>query len=165
MRKIPPRVEGRGSKVQDARDAAPLGNRDFFLRGSTFAFSSAFVLIEVMIAVAIFALAVLTLGQGVRNCIAAQIAKEDDERALRALENRVAEIELGAVPLQDTTTEDLKEPFKGMKLKTTRKQLKKKNEKEQDLFGLFEVTLDLMWKSDGIPQNRTLSFYYFPRQR
>lgn len=124
-----------------------------------------FVLIEVMIAVAIFAIAVLTLGESVRNCLAAQIAKEDDERALRALENRVAEIELGAVPLADSTTEELKAPFKGMKLKTTRKQLKKKNEKEQDLFGLFEVTLDLTWKSDDIAQERVLTFYYFPRQR
>ena len=159
MKKLLFKDEGRGTKVEGSITTQPA------IADCSFHLSRGFVLIEVMIAVAIFALAVLTLGQGVRNCIAAQIAKEDDERALRALENRVAEIELGAVPLQDSTTEDLKEPFKGMKLKTTRKQLKKKNEKEQDLFGLFEVTLDLMWKSDGIPQNRTLSFYYFPRQR
>ena len=148
------------------RAGAPTGRPTFDLRPSTFDLpSSGFVLIEVMIAVAIFAVAVLTLGEGVRNCIAAQIAQEDDTRALRVLENRMAEIELGAVPLKDSDTEDLKEPFKGMKLKTTRVQLKKKNEKEQDLVGLYEVTLDLMWKSENIPQERVLSFYYLPRQQ
>jgi type II secretion system protein I len=161
------KVESRRSKVESAiRADAPTGDSAFDLRPSTFDLSpSGFVLIEVMIAVAIFAMAVLALGEGVRNCIAAQIAQEDDARAVRVLENRMAEIELGAVPLQDSTTEDLKEPFKGMKLKTTRVQLKKKNEKEQDLFGLYTVNLDLIWKSDGVPQERVLSFYYFPRQR
>ena len=124
-----------------------------------------FVMIEVMIAVAIFALAVLTLGQSVQNCIAGEIAKEDDERARRFLDNRMAEIEAGAVPLSDSATEDLKGGFEGMKLKTTRVQLKKKNEDGKDLFGLFQVTLDLTWKSDGIPQGRVMTFYIFPRQR
>lgn len=124
-----------------------------------------FVLIEVMIAVAIFAMSVLALGQGVQACIAAQIAKEDDERARRILENRMAEIELGAVALQDSTTEELKEPWQGMTLKTKRVQLKKKNEKEQDIFGLYQVTLELTWKSDGQAQSKGLTFNIFPRQR
>ena len=124
-----------------------------------------FVMIEVMIAVAIFALAVLTLGQSVQNCIAGEIAKEDDERARRFLDNRMAEIEAGAVPLSDSATEDLKGGFEGMKLKTTRVPLKKKNEKEQDLVGLYQVTLDLTWKSDGNAQGRTMTFYIYPRQR
>ena len=76
-------------------------HHSFGLRPSTFDFRSrGFVLIEVMVAVAIFALAVLALGQGVRNCIAAQVAREDDARAQRILENRMAEIELGVMTRQ-----------------------------------------------------------------
>ena len=122
-----------------------------------------FVLIEVMLAVAIFALAVLALGRCVENCIAAQIAKEDEERARQFLENRMAEIELGAVQLSPSATEELKGAFAGMKLKTVRTPLKRKDEKGRDIPGLYQVNLDLTWKLDGIVQSRGLTFFQDPR--
>lgn len=122
-----------------------------------------FVLIEVMLAVAIFALAVLALGRSVENCIAAQIVKEDDERARQFLENRMAEIEMGAVQLSPSSNEELKGAFVGMKLKTLRTPLKRKDEKGRDIPGLHQVNLELSWKFDGVPQSRGLTFFQDPR--
>ncbi len=128
------------------------------------------ILFEVMIAVAIFALAVLALAGSVDNCINGQIITQDEERARQFLENRMAEIEAGAVPLSDSSTEDLSKDtyngaFEGMKLKTTRTEIKKKNEKEEDIRGIFLVNLELEWELDGAPQSRSLQFYHFPRAR
>ena len=120
-------------------------------------------MIEVMIAVAIFATAVLTLGRSVESLIGAQISMEDEERARQFLENRMAEIELGAVQLSESSTEELKGAFAGMKLKTTRKQLKRKDEKGRDIPGLYQVNLDLFWELDRTEQARALSFYFDPR--
>jgi len=108
---------------------------------------------------------VLTLGRSVEALIGAQLSIEDGERARQFLENRMAEIELGAVQLSETSTEELKGAFAGMKLKTTRKQLKRKDEKGRDIPGLYLVNLDLSWKLDGTDQARALSFYFDPRMQ
>ena len=67
--------------------------------------------------------------------------------------------------MSDSTTEDIKDALPRMKLKTTRTQLKRKNEKEQDLFGLYQVTLQLSWLSGNSEAERSLTFYIYPRQR
>jgi len=126
--------------------------------------SRAFILFESMLAVAIFSLAVLALGKCVDNCMRAEILKEQDSRARRFLENRMAEIEAGAVPLDDKTlTVELKDAFAGMTLKQSRAPLQRKNEKKQDIVGLYTVTLDLSWVYRGDKQSRTLAFYVFPK--
>jgi Tfp pilus assembly protein PilV len=123
-----------------------------------------FILFETMLAVTIFSLAVLALGKCVDNCMQAEILKEQDTRARRFLENRMAEIEAGAVPMDDkTTTTQLKDTFAGMTLKQSRAPLKRKNEKNQDIIGLYTVTLDLSWVTRGEKQGRTLAFYVFPK--
>jgi hypothetical protein len=118
-----------------------------------------------MIATFIFAIGVIALGHCVENCLSAQRIKEDDARARRLLENRMAEIEAGSAVVTDKATEELKGMFAGMTLKTTRVPLKKKNEKEQELFGLFQMNLQLTWKADGQEQVKELTFYVYPRQR
>ena len=128
-------------------------------------FRRAFLLVEVMLAVAIFAVAVLALAKSVEAMINAQIIKDEDEKVRRFLQSKMMEIEAGAVPLSDSTTEDIKGWLTGMKLKTTRAPIKRKNEKEQELTGLYMVTLDLAWLSDGQQMERSLSFYIYPRQR
>ena len=52
-----------------------------------------------------------------------------------------------------------------MTLKTTRVPLKRKNEKNQEIFGIFVVTLRLSWKTEGKEQIKELTFYVYPRQR
>jgi hypothetical protein len=120
---------------------------------------------EVILAVAIFALAVVALAGCVENLINAQTIKDEDEKVRRFLASRMYEIEAGAVPLSDSSTEEIKDMLPQMKLKTTRTQLKRKNEKEQDLFGLYAVNLQLTWLSGNTEVERNLSFYIYPRQR
>lgn len=124
-----------------------------------------FLLLETMLAVFIFALAVAALAGCIENLMNAQTIKDEDEKVRRFLASRMAEIEAGAVPLSDSTTEDVKDALPRMKLKTTRTQLKRKNEKEQDLFGLYQVTLQLSWLSGNSEAERSLTFYIYPRQR
>ncbi len=129
------------------------------------------MLLEAMLAVAIFAIGVIALGRSVSNCVAAQRLKEEDILARRALENRWAEIESGAVPLgaagggPTTASEELKDPFAGMKLKTVSVPVKKKNEKEEKIEGISAVTLTVLWESGGEEQSKQLIFYVYPRQK
>jgi len=125
----------------------------------------AFLLVEVMLAVAIFAVAVLALAKSVEAMLNAQIIKDEDEKVRRFMESKMMEIEAGAVPLQDSTTEEIKGWMPDMKLKTTRTPLKRKNEKGVELTGLYMVTLDLVWLSGNEKMERSLSFYIYPRQR
>jgi hypothetical protein len=118
-----------------------------------------------MMAVAIFALAVITLAACVENLINAQTLKDEDEKVRRFLASRMAEIQAGAIPLSDSANEDIKDLLPKMNLKTTRTQLKRKNEKEQDLFGLYAVNLQLTWLSGSSEVERNLTFYIYPRQR
>ena len=123
-----------------------------------------FVLLEAMLAVAIFALGVITLGRCVSNCVAAERLKAEDVRARRVLENRVAEIEAEAVQTSNSSEEKLKGPFEGMTLKQKRVILKKKNEKKVEMTGLFAVTLEVTWMSGHETQSRQLTFYVHPRK-
>ena len=123
-----------------------------------------FLLLEAILAVTIFAVGVLVLGRCVSTCLAAERIKEEDGRARRALENRWAEIESGAVQLSNESSEDLLTPFLGMRMKTTRVAIERKNEKEEKIVGLFSVTLEVSWQSDGDEQSKSLIFYVYPRQ-
>ena len=123
-----------------------------------------FLLLEAILAVTIFAVGVLVLGRCVSTCLAAERIKEEDGRARRALENRWAEVESGAVQLSNESSEDLLAPFLGMRMKTTRVAIERKNEKEEKIVGLFSVTLEVSWQSDGEEQSKSLIFYVYPRQ-
>ena len=137
----------------------------FDVRCFSRAFRRGFVLLEAMIAVAVFSIGVLALGRCVENCIVAERVKVEDEHARRFLMNRMAEIEQGSIVVTDKATEELKGAFAGMSLKTTRVPLKFKNENKQELFGLFSVRLDLGWKYGGQELSRDLTFYVYPQQR
>lgn len=124
-----------------------------------------FMLLEALLAVTIFAIGVLTLGRCVSGCLSAVRLKEQDALARRALENRWAEIESGAVQLSNESAEELKPPFDGMTLKTTRVDVEKVNEKEERITGISAVTLSVAWTSDGEEQSKQLMFYFYPRQQ
>lgn len=117
-------------------------------------------------AVAIFALAVIALGRSIENVVAAQAIKDEEEEVRRFLDGKVSEIEAGAIPISDkATTEEVKDWLPGAKIKIKRTQLKRKNEDDKDLFGLYLVDLELTWKSHDETQSRTMSFYIYPDQR
>ena len=130
------------------------------------------MLLEALLAVTIFAIGVITLGRCVSNCIAAERQKEDEALARRALENRWAEVESGAVPLgfgkgsaSTSSSEELKGPFAGMTMKMMSVPVQKKNEKEEKIEGIFAVTLTVAWQSGGEEQSKELIFYVYPRQK
>jgi hypothetical protein len=124
---------------------------------------ASFILIEAMLAVAIFALGMLTLGHCVTNCIAAEQFKVEDARARRALENRIAEIEAGARSVLELSKEKLSGSFAGLTLLQRSAPLKKRNEKNEELTGLVAVTLEVAWSSGGETRSRQLIFYVHPR--
>jgi len=112
-----------------------------------------------MLGVMIFSLGVLGLGHCVNNCLAAEAARWDDQRARLALENRFAQIEAGEVSTVKDLNDQLEGMFDGLTLKQTRKPLGAKNEKDQELNGLYEITLEVLWTSGHEPQSKSLSFY------
>jgi hypothetical protein len=124
-----------------------------------------YLLLEAMLAIAIFAIGVITMGKCVNNCLIAERFKQEDGRARQALANRMAEIEAGAVPLVDKAAEELKGSFAGMTMKQTRVPLKKMvphptdPKIQQELMGLFGVTLEVSWESNGTKESRDLEFY------
>lgn len=124
-----------------------------------------FVLLEAMLAVAIFALGMLALGRCVSAGLAAEQFKAEDARARRALENRLAEIEAGAVPIDKTLSEDLKEPFAGFKLTQTPTELKMRNEKKEDLTGLYSVNVEVSWGSGRDKGAKSVTVYVQKRDR
>lgn len=127
---------------------------------------SGFLLIESMLAVAIFALAMIGIGKCVEQCIRGQMLIQEDERARRFLSNRMAEIEMGAVLVtDDAKSEDLKDAFEGMTITSKREELKRKDEKDRDILGLYDVKLELTWKFHGVEQSRSLEFYVNPLQQ
>lgn len=122
-----------------------------------------FVLLEALLAVAIFALGVLALGRCVSNCVAAEHAKMEDAQVRRLLVNRIAEIEAGVVPPTAATTEALAGPVRGLTLTQSSVPLAKKNETGQELAGLVAVTLTASWRSDGDNHVREQTFYAYVR--
>ncbi len=117
-----------------------------------------------MLGVAIFAVGIIGLGKAVDNCLTAEAARRDDNRARIALENRMAEIESRAVLIDVPKTDRLEGMFSGITLKQTAVPLEKKNEKNEPLTGLMQVSIEAGWKSGSQAQTKSLSFYvYRPR--
>ena len=124
-----------------------------------------FLLLEAMLAVAIFALAMLALARCVQNCLQAEKFRRTEGLAQRALANYFVQVENGAIPLTDKATEELKGAYAGMTMVMTKTDLKLTNEKDQEIFGLFDVNLDLSWVESGDTITRSMKFILYPRQK
>jgi Tfp pilus assembly protein PilV len=120
---------------------------------------SAFILIEVMLGVMIFAIGVIALGRCVSNCIMAETARQGAERARRALSDRMAQIEAGAIPVDKSLDEDIGDDYPGMKIKQSRKVVSAKDEKGNQILGLYEVDLEVDWSVGSNDLSKALSFY------
>jgi Tfp pilus assembly protein PilV len=122
-----------------------------------------FMLLEAMLAVAIFAIAVLALGRCLSKGLTVERLAAEDSRATRILENRATEIEAGEIPASGA-----KVPIAGvnggMVLTQTVTPVRKKDEKGQEMANLFLVKLEAAWTSDGERQARTLDFYVVVQQ-
>ena len=120
--------------------------------------SAGFLLLETMIGVLVFAIGVLALARGVEQCMNVESARIWDERSRVALENRMAEIEAGAVFFEASKEENLKGMFEGITLKQTRSPLGLMDEKKE-LTGLFQIQLEAAWQESGGEQSKKLTFY------
>ena len=127
--------------------------------------SAGFLLLESMLAVAIFGFGVIALSRCVENCLHAERIRREEGLAQRVLSNYLVQIETEALPLSDKMTEQLKGAWAGMTMNITREQMKLQNEKEQELFGLYKVTLDVSWTAGRETIHRDLSFIFYPKQR
>ena len=122
----------------------------------------AFLLLETMIGVAVFAIGVLALARCVSRTLDAQIAVQADQRARRALENRLAEIEGGAAwPGRSPSGKALTGEFAGITLRQSASRLELKNEGGVKLPGMTLIRLEAAWAAPQGKQSRELSFYAF----
>ena len=129
-----------------------------------------FLLLETMIGVMVFAIGVLTLARCVDACLNAESAKVWDERARVALENRMAEIEAGAIDFDagnsaSSSGEKLKGMFEGIKLQTVRTPLHLQDDNKKELTGLFQIQLEAIWDQGSTSQSKTLTFYVYQQTR
>ena len=127
--------------------------------------SAGFLLLESMLAVAIFGLGVIALSRCVENLLRAERIRREEGLAQRVIANYLTQIEIEALPLSDQMTEQLKGAWAGMTMSITREQMKLQNEKEQELFGLYKVRLDVSWTTGREVIHRDLSFIFYPKQR
>lgn len=122
--------------------------------------AAGFILLEILLAVGIFALGVIALGRCVSACMDAQRLRTEDGRARQLLENRQAEIAASpALPDANRKRTFSEGTFAHMTLVETRRPLDLRNERDASLSGLYEITLRAEWTSGNAPQSRTASFY------
>lgn len=120
-----------------------------------------FLLLETMIGVLIFSIGVLGMARAVNNCLGAERLKNEDQCARLALENRMAEIEAGAVVVEDAKSEQLKGQFRAITMKQSRKPFPEKGDKNQKLSGLYIIDLEASWTAQFGVHSKELTFYVY----
>ena len=123
-----------------------------------------FILLEAMLATAIFAMAVLALARCIEAGLLAGVVQREDGKARRALLNRMRELEFGAQPYVDIPSGvELKGEFAGMRLKQSVVPLELTDENKKIINGLLEVTLEVSWPGGGDSRaSKQLKFYANP---
>ena len=118
-----------------------------------------FLLLEIMLATAIFALGVLALGRCLTTCLQAQGIRAQEERARLALENAMVEIQASPVLPDENHQDKLEGMFTGITLVEHRRTVDVQNEKGVAMSDLHEITLAAQWTgADGQPRTRTVVF-------
>ena len=135
-------------KLQASRAAPARGRRE---RG--------FLLLEVVVAVAIFALGAVAIGRVMAECLATQRIRFETERARLILQNRMAEIQAATGMPDDLKRRALRAPFEGYTLTEKRIPLNLRNDDGTVLGGMNEVQLTVEWEMNGQKLQRSISFY------
>ncbi|MEK0446022.1 MAG: hypothetical protein RLZZ399_1343 [Verrucomicrobiota bacterium] len=137
--------------------------RHFMRGGGRERASGGFILLEAMIATAMFAMAVLALARSVDSGLRAGVAIREDARARRALVNWMRELEAGSQAYRnDSKGVDLKGEFLGMVLRQSVVPLKLEDQRHVAVDGILEVTLEVSWMSGRSSSSKTLKFYVYP---
>lgn len=118
-----------------------------------------FMLIEILLAVAIFVVGVIALGRCVGNCMTVQEVRNQEERARLALQNAMLEVQASPVLPDEKHQEKLQGMFAGMILIERRRSLTVENEDKVLMPDLHEVTLSVEWTDhDKLKHSRSLAF-------
>jgi type II secretory pathway pseudopilin PulG len=122
-----------------------------------------FILLEAMIATAIFGMAVLALARSIEAGLQAGVVQREDGRARRALLNRMRELRYGSQPYADGADVELKGEFAGMRLKQAVVPLELVDQNKTIVDGLYEVNLEVSWPGGGNTRaSKQLKFYANP---
>ena len=125
-------------------------------------YQGGFILLEAMIATAIFGMAVLALARSIEAGLQAGVLQREDGRARRALLNRMRELEAKAQSSVDGTV-DLKGEFTGMRLRQGVVPLELVDQHKKIVDGMYEVTLEVSWPGAGNTRaTKELKFYVYP---
>ncbi len=117
------------------------------------------MLLEVVVAVAIFTLGVLALGRCMSNCLDTQSIIAQEERARLALENTMVEVQANPSLPDERSSKKLDGMFQGITLVEQRRTLNLTNEKNIGMPNLHEITLTARWSSRlGGVQTRSVTF-------
>ncbi len=117
------------------------------------------MLLEVVIAVAIFTLGVLALGRCMSNCLDTQSVIAQEERAGLALENTMVEVQANPSLPDEKSVKTLDGMFHGITMTEQRRTLDLKNEKNIGMPNLHEITLTARWSSRlGGVKTRSVTF-------
>lgn len=130
---------------------------------SAYSRKGGFLLLESMIAVFMFAVGLIALGHCVRNLMRAERFKREDAKARQVLANYFSLIENGAVSGAESFSEEVGDGYEGMKIHFEKEQLKLQNEREEEVFGLWQIKLAVTWESDKEELRRELSYIMYPR--
>lgn len=122
---------------------------------------AAFLLLETMLGVTIFAIGMLALAKAMQNCLDAEIYRRHDHLAARALQNTMDV--LVSLPPGEMKEDEMKQVldgrFEGITIRQTRKKLELKDEGGAILPNLYIVTLRAEWQGAQGSEFRELSFY------
>ena len=118
-----------------------------------------FLLLEVVLAVAIFTIGVLALGRCMSNCLDTQSVIAQEERARIALENTMVQVQASPALPDEQSVKKLDGMFQGITIIEHRRTLDLKNEKNIGMPDLHEITLTAQWNSRlGGLQTRSIVF-------
>lgn len=131
--------------------------------GGSWRSSRGFILLEAMLATAMFAMAVLALARCIESGLLAGVVQREDARARRALLNRMRELEAGVQPYIDITNGvELRGEFTGMRLKQSVVPLELTDQNKKVVDGLYDVTLEVSWPAGNSRASKQLKFYAYP---
>ena len=122
-----------------------------------------FILLEAMMATAIFAIAVLALARCIESGIQSGVILKEDARAQRALVNYKLELEAGLWgPPSDGQSVELQREFAGMRIRQSVTPLELVDQNKNVVGGISEVNLELSWlNGGGIKAVKQLKFYVY----
>jgi Tfp pilus assembly protein PilV len=121
----------------------------------------AFALWEVMIAVMIFSVGVLSLGRAVKNCVNASALGEEESRVRQLLANRMAEVQASPVHPDDSKEDKVDTGYGVVRLiqKSVPEELLERDNTIID--GISRVTLTAEWSRNGVRQSKQVVFYVY----